>query len=397
MSFAMLATLVAVGAALVVGFVVGWLAHRASISSGRAERSTGPASTAPAASARVAPGDAPPGRVSPPRVSPPAGPVATSWPSGGDDVAVAPKVPSAAPATSPPATSPNEAPALDLAAARSWGYQLQDIDVAHAAASPFDLLVVDVSRHGDEATALSPAEVRRLKCKPDGGRRLVLAYLSIGEAESYRSYWRKEWSRQPPAWLLGENPEWEDNYSVCFWHPEWQAVLCGKPEACLDRILAQGFDGIYLDKCDVTEDLERHERKAASSRTDLAGDMVDLVARLAAYARQRQPGFLVVMQNAEPLLERPRLRGLIDAVAKEELLYGLDSSEKPNARADVTWSRERLDLMVRDHKPVFVVEYLSNRGKIATARDAAQKLGYVLFVSDKSRELDSLDYAAPMA
>lgn len=277
-----------------------------------------------------------------------------------------------------------------LSRAGSWGYQLQDLDLKRAQASPFDVLVVDYAKDGSDETALTPAEVQSLQRKPDGSRRLVLAYISIGEAESYRSYWRKEWKRQRPAWLLKENPDWEENYSVCFWDPDWQSLICGSADAYLDRILARGFDGIYLDKCDVTEDLKRHERKAAATRNDLDGDMVAFVQRLAAYARIKRPGFLVVMQNAEALLERPELRRTIDAVAKEELLYGVDGVEKANDRDEVAWSRERLDLMRRDGKPVLVVEYLNDRSKIAKAAEGIRKLGYVLYVSDKDRELDKL-------
>ena len=53
--------------------------------------------------------------------------------------------------------------------------------------------------------------------KPDGGARIVLAYLSIGEAEDYRSYWQRDWSVSPPAWLGAENPDWPGNYAVNYW------------------------------------------------------------------------------------------------------------------------------------------------------------------------------------
>lgn len=307
-----------------------------------------------------------------------------------------------APGPRPPAkpasvdrNAPSPAP-NGLAGVRSWGYQLQDLDIARAAASPFDLLVVDFAFDGDADTALTPVDVARLQRRPDGGRRIVLAYISIGEAESYRSYWRKDWKRQRPAWLLRENPEWHENYAVCFWDAGWQELLCGRPDAYLDLILGQGFDGIYLDKCDVTEDLKRHEKAAAKTRSDLDGDMVALVATLAGYARARRPGFLVVMQNAEPLLERAPLRALIDGVAKEELLFGLDGSQKPNDGKDTAWSRERLDLVASEGKPVFVVEYLNDAAKIAKAATAIRDMGYVGYISDKSRDLDRLAYRTPV-
>jgi cysteinyl-tRNA synthetase len=369
-SFALVLALAA--AALIAGFAIGWLARRnreapapaAGTSAGRESR---PATSAQAATAR----------------------------SGGSGGAAS--APAVARPGLPAAPSSGETPAALLGRARSWGYQLQELDLAHAAASPFDILVIDPTHDGSDDSALQPAEVARLKRKPDGSRRLVIAYLSIGEAESYRGYWRREWKRKPPQWLLGENPEWDENYSVCFWDPGWQALMCGSRNAALDRILAQGFDGVYLDKCDVTHDLQEHEPAAARQRPDLEADMVAFVRRLVTYARERHPGFLFIMQNAETLLERPELRALIDASGKEELLYGLSGKEKPNSREEIEWARDRLDRMRRDGKPVLMVEYLDDPAKAARAAKTAQALGYVLFVSDKSAELDHLEWRAPLA
>jgi cysteinyl-tRNA synthetase len=288
-------------------------------------------------------------------------------------------------------------PPPDLATVRRWGCQLQALDVTRAAASAFDLLIVDYARDGTDGTALTPADVARLQRKPDGARRVVLAYLSIGEAESYRFYWRKVWAQQRPAWLLGENPDCEQNYAVRFWEPAWQALLHGSPGAYLDRIIAQGFDGVCLDRCDVADDLRRREKQAAATRPDLEGDMAALIGALADYARARHPGFLVVVQNAEPLLERADVRRVIDAAAKEELLFGLDAAERANDAEDIAWSRRRLDRVREDGKPVLVLEYLNDAVKIAEASRMARGFGYLLHVSDKSRELDALRETPPPA
>jgi cysteinyl-tRNA synthetase len=277
-------------------------------------------------------------------------------------------------------------------AVHSWGYQLQNLDIAHAASSPFDLLVIDPAKNGDDDSALTPAEVNRLKRKPDGSRRLVLAYLSIGEAESYRGYWRPEWKKQKPSWLLAENPEWEENYAVCFWDAGWQAIMCGAPNARLDRILAAGFDGVYLDKCDVFEDMREHKMKEAKSRPDLEGDMIKFVTRLSQHAKSQRPDFLVVMQNAESLLDRPELRRVLDGSAKEELVFGVDAPEKRNDAEELDWSRNQFDLMKREGKLVLVVEYLNNPQKITEARNIIDRLGYVLHISPKDRELKKLIY-----
>ena len=55
----------------------------------------------------------------------------------------------------------------------------------------YDVLIVDLY-YGD--TPLMKNDVDLLKTKPQGGKRLVLAYMSIGEAADYRPYWKNEWN-----------------------------------------------------------------------------------------------------------------------------------------------------------------------------------------------------------
>lgn len=86
---------------------------------------------------------------------------------------------------------------------------------------------------------------------------MVIAYMSIGEAENYRFYWKQDWKTGSPSWLREENPEWPGNYAVRYWHPDWKKIIYGNSDAYLDRILAAGFDGVYLDKIDVFEYFEK--------------------------------------------------------------------------------------------------------------------------------------------
>jgi cysteinyl-tRNA synthetase len=290
------------------------------------------------------------------------------------------------------AAPPKHAGAMQLADVRSWGFQLQDLDVARAAGSPFDLLVVDYTRDGSEETRLKPAEIERLKRKPDGSRRLLLAYVSIGEAESYRPYWQTSWQRDKPDWLLRESRDWPENYSVCFWAPGWQRLMCGDADAYLDRVQAQGFDGVYLDKCDVFEDLQAREKKVAATRPEIERDMVAFVRSMSQHLKARDPSFIVVMQNAEVLLNHPDLVAAIDGVAKEELVYGVDGPEKKNGADEIAWSKGCLDRARSAGKPVLVVEYLNARDKIDKAAKAIEDFGYVLYIAPKDRQLKRLNY-----
>ena len=122
------------------------------------------------------------------------------------------------PAFAQPPDEGEQTPARLLAAAKSWGYQLQKFDPDTLATSPYDMLVIDYSRDGKAARAWTPEEVDKIGVKPDGERRVVLAYLSIGEAQTYRYYWRWYWGWVfgvlSPRWLSSENPEWRGNYGV---------------------------------------------------------------------------------------------------------------------------------------------------------------------------------------
>ena len=55
-------------------------------------------------------------------------------------------------------------------------------------------------------------EINQLKLKNNGGKRLLISYMSIGEAEDYRYYWVNSWSVGSPSWIQAENPDWEGNY-----------------------------------------------------------------------------------------------------------------------------------------------------------------------------------------
>jgi cysteinyl-tRNA synthetase len=120
-------------------------------------------------------------------------------------------------------------------------------------ATNYDVFILDLFH---DETALTAQEVAGLKTKANGGQRLLLAYMSIGEAEDYRYYWQMAWQPGSPSWLQAENPDWEGNYKVRYWDPGWQAIIFGSGNAYLNRILAAGFDGVYLDIIDAYEYFE---------------------------------------------------------------------------------------------------------------------------------------------
>jgi cysteinyl-tRNA synthetase, unknown class len=278
-----------------------------------------------------------------------------------------------------------------LAAAKSWGYQLVNLDPKALAASPYDVLVIDYSRDGSDANALTPAELAAIKTKPDGSKRIVLSYLSIGEAESYRFYWSKIWGWFPtflspilpnwvlPSWRSKLNRDWGGNYAVRYWEAGWQNIIVGQG-GYLDKILKAGFDGVWLDKVDSSlEDVAAGNPRAKA-------DMYALVKKIADRGRAAKPGFLVVPQNGDELLDDSDYRAMIDGIGKESLLYGEETEKKPNPSAMVAARLERLKKVVAEGKTVLAVEYLDDPTDIAKARADLTASCFVPHFAERSLE-----------
>ena len=259
----------------------------------------------------------------------------------------------------------------------SWAYQIADVDAKDIASLSVDLAVVDYARDGDEDTAFKPADLKRMKQRPGGGIKKVVSYMSIGEAEDYRYYWQDAWKTPAgkPAWLDDLNPDWEGNYKVRFWDPEWQGFIFGNPNAYLDKILAAGFDGVYLDIIDAFE----YWRDTKSERPSADQDMIAFVGRIAAYARARNPGFLIIPQNGEALLEDATYRSIISIQAKEDIFYGADGDGKVNTKTAVTECLGYLAYARQAGIPIIAVEYLDENGQRSEAKKKLGETGCVAY------------------
>lgn len=163
-----------------------------------------------------------------------------------------------------PAAPYNENPGSDitsLADAKNFlyiinpeSYATKDDFLLTIKATNYDIVLIDL--FDNDNNELIQADVTPLKDKSGGGSRLVIAYMSIGEAEDYRYYWQSAWKTNPPSWLAGENPDWPGNYKVRYWDENWRAIIYGNDASYLKKIIDAGFDGVYLDIIDAFEYFE---------------------------------------------------------------------------------------------------------------------------------------------
>lgn len=276
-----------------------------------------------------------------------------------------------------------------LQAESLWKTQKEAVE--KLAALDRDFIVLD-SFYNGEPHGRWPAEAIQ-QIRSAKKNRKVIAYLSIGEAESYRSYWEPTWDANKdgkpdvaaPTFLLAENPDWKGSYKVKYWDPVWQKIVLKNLEA----ILEQGFDGVYLD---IVDGFQSFEQDAASKQwlenrlnpetsQSFRRDMVDWVKKIATFARQKKPGFWIIPQNGSQLLDHQDFLETINAIGIESL-FTLGDKEQPEERVQLILSY--LKPIKRAKKPIFLIEYPTEKPlKEYAAKRAAEK-GLILLLTDRA-------------
>jgi len=208
----------------------------------------------------------------------------------------------------------------------SWGYQSQDITVEEIAAAPHDMIVIDYSRDGTEEGEWTPEEI--IEMKADG--KLLLASISIGEAEDYRFYWQRDWHEDfnnpcyetfydeyQRRWdyknnctgsskdLIGaQSPSEQGKYAVQYWKNDWWTIAL---QPYLRKIIDQGFDGVYLEGVDMYDFWDNPK------------EMNTLIIKISELAKQRGGDeFLIVPENGMGLLQ------WVSARSRESYLTAID-------------------------------------------------------------------------
>ena len=267
---------------------------------------------------------------------------------------------------------------MALAAVKTFMYQLQNLEDSDSlgalARSSYDLVVVEPT-----GTTVGNAgfDMKGMVAKLHGGRagRIVLAYLDAGEAETFRTYWGKDWvaptrtAKGQPDFILIPDPDgWSGDYPVAYWDRRWQAVMVLQ----VKLLMRAGFDGVYLDWIDAWDD-DTIRTQANLQKVDSARSMVDFLSLIRSTARGINPNALLVQQNAFGLIDAdPRLTDAIDALGVEDTWYSGEADAKwdskksgdiPNREHDESSTGARLkqyEKFLAAGKPVFTVDYCLN-------------------------------------
>jgi cysteinyl-tRNA synthetase len=318
----------------------------------------------------------------------------------------------------PPA---GESPAHTLAEVTHWLYLIDvnlETDVVDSiAASTYDMVVLDFIPSERENTDYPMAHVvNQLHTAPHP--KIVLAYIDVGEAEDYRTYWQPDWHVGNPEWIAGEDPDgWEGNYPVAYWYDEWREIWLG-PNGTLQQILDAGFDGVYLDWIEAYSD-ENVLAIAEADDVDPVEEMIWWVEDISDFVKSRCPGCFVIGQNAPELAEYADYLAAIDAIAQEQVWFdgGSDNDPPgdchlPRTEAEVDtrtyrdslprpcrrvyddpdstlhvsseWYLSYLTLAQSRGVPIFTVDYALEPDNVAWVYATSRGMGFVPFVSNRA-------------
>ncbi len=282
----------------------------------------------------------------------------------------------------PYAGTPAQPP--DWNSVNDFAYQLHNINLAALGASKFDLLIIDYSADGSDAQRFTPEEIAALKDSP-GGKKIVLAYMSIGEAQNFREYWDPDWVPGNPSWLGLQNPEQPGNYAVQYWNPAWQDIIFGSPDSYLDKIIAAGFDGVYLDHVNAYE-YWGPGGASGLNRSTAEQDMVNFVKTIANYARaiKGKASFGIFPQNAEALSSHSDYVQTMTGIGAEDVWYNDNISQSSSYTSEVL---QNLDVFRSAGKLVLVVDYVTQITKVDDFYQKALAKDYVPYATQRTLDV----------
>lgn len=285
------------------------------------------------------------------------------------------------------ASTPPRSFAYVLQADATW--KTRETAVSALAACDRDWIVVDAAYTGGEDGRWTSDDLKTIRAGKPGRR--VLAYLSIGEAEDYRDYWQRSWDADrngkpdagAPDFLMPVNADWAGNYRVRYWRVDWQMLILAE----VDRIVAQGFDGIYMDIVDAFETFEFDgtdwidDRKNEETGQTYRLDMIAWVKTIGERLRRDSPTRLLVPQNGSQLIADESYLKIVSAIGMEDVFTNGNKKQKP---AETKPRIQHVKPLIAAGKPVLLIEYPKKQALRDEVMAGARSNGFVSLLTDRA-------------
>lgn len=198
-----------------------------------------------------------------------------------------------------------------------------------------DLVVFDADKH----PPIAPLRGRGVK---------VLAYLSLAEIASYRSYAPDLLTQ--PEFILGQQEKWNSTI-IDIRNKAWQEHLL---KVQLPAIIAQGFDGVMVDTIDSALAQEAANPAALSGTKEAVADLIRQI-------RQNLPKEAIIMANRGFDII-PEVANVVDILLAESIL--VDGRQAEVKYFDQSVYQSYVDTLQQlqrknTHLSIFTLDYLN--------------------------------------
>jgi len=294
--------------------------------------------------------------------------------------------------------------AASLKDVRFWAYQIDGLEdpasIDAICSSHYDLVVMDqqrsISGSEDYNTQMDIERIHN-SLNSQGGKKLVVCYIDVGQAESYRYYWNAGWQQGNPSWILDPDPDgWNNSFGVKYWAPEWKSIMKGY----IGKIINDGYDGIYLDWLLVFDD-PAVRNAAQLEGKDPGEELISFIAELSSFSKELDSNFIFIAQNGAEMGEYPEYVRLFDAIAQEDIWYdgagdpdnGGSQGDWPVDPGDSQFYISQLAKWQNQGKPVFNVEYAQLPDNVSRAYSLGDQHNFRTYTT--LRLLDKLSGTPP--
>lgn len=199
----------------------------------------------------------------------------------------------------------------------------------------------------------------------------VFAYVSVGQAENFRSYWSSEWTTNSSSIYVKADPEYVFGMVVKYWEPEWKNALL---EYLGDNVFPYNYSGIMLDY------LQNYDQ-FTDVRPNAMQDMIDLSKAVVDETRRINPEAIIIAQDSPSLWDlSDEYKQMVDILSVQEVWFDANGKSK-----SANWTQSQLDILRRASnakKVVMLEEYVEKNSQVCMFYKKCTLEGFLCAVLD---------------
>lgn len=261
---------------------------------------------------------------------------------------------------------------------------LKEINLSAIAASKFDLVIIDESADGTEATRFTKAQIDALSGAGNTSKRII-AYLNVGFADPDRFYWQDSWDANEDGTpdsgapsFLGKRDAATGLYAVRYWQTGWQAVV----SQMVSRVLAAGFDGVMLDGSTAIN-FWGPAGASGENRTTAGRDFADLITSVGSTGRNtlNKADFGLFARNVATLSGVSSMVSAVTGVVQDNVIF--DGNNKRRTTSSFSTINNSLKAFKTAGKLRLNLEFVTGSPNVSTAFKNSKSNSFVAHVTNK--------------